>query len=76
MDGTSSGPYKKGTISGTTWESEWFGMHLELPDGFEFKDAEGFFGEIDDGDEDADSFYELGEYTDLGLSFYQDYYIR
>lgn len=64
FDGTSAEPYKKGTISGTTWESEWLGMRLELPEGFEFKDAEEFFGEIDDGDEDDDSFYELGEYTD------------
>lgn len=64
FDGTSTEPYKKGTINGTTWESEWLGMRLELPEGFEFKDAEEFFGEIDDEDEDDDSFYELGEYTD------------
>lgn len=63
-DRDASDSYKKGTISGTTWESEWLGMRLELPEGFAFLDAEEFFDEIDDGEADNDSSHELGEYTD------------
>lgn len=37
------GPYRKGTISGTTWESAWLGMHLELPERLKFIDVEEFF---------------------------------
>lgn len=56
--------YVPGTVSGTSWESEWLGVRLELPEGFEFKDVEEFFDEIDDVDIDDYSFDNLGEYTD------------
>ena len=35
-DKAAGGPYEKGTIKGTTWENEWLGMRLELPEGFRF----------------------------------------
>lgn len=60
----SGNSYVPGTVSGTSWESEWLGMRLELPKGFEFKDVEEFFDEIDDVDIDDYAFDNLGEYTD------------
>lgn len=46
--------YVQGVVNGTSWESKWLGMSLELPEGFEFQDVEEFFGELDDisGDDD------------------------
>ena len=60
----SGNSYVPGTVSGRSWESEWLGMRLELPEGFEFKDVEEFFDEIDDVDIDDYSIADLGEYTD------------
>ena len=62
--GASGNSYVPGTVGGTSWESEWLGMRFELPEGFEFKDVEEFFDEIDDVDIDDYSFDDLGEYTD------------
>lgn len=62
--GVSGNSYVPGTVGGTSWESEWLGMRFELPEGFEFKDVEEFFDEIDDVDIDDYSFDDLGEYTD------------
>lgn len=45
-DSTDAGPYQKGTINGNTWESEWIGMQLNLPDYYEFIDVETFFDDV------------------------------
>ena len=47
-----AGSYQQGTISGTTWRSEWLGMQLELPEGFEFRDGDEYFEEINVSDEE------------------------
>lgn len=59
--------YVNGVVKGTSWESEWLGMRLELPEGFEFKDVEEFFGELDTVSEDDDLSDNLAEET--GLEF-------
>ena len=38
--------YVPSVIDGKTWKSEWLGMQLELPDGFEFRDEDEYFGEM------------------------------
>ena len=44
--------YVPSVIDGKTWKSEWLGMQLELPDGFEFRDEDEFFGEMNTSDTD------------------------
>ena len=47
--------YVPSVIDGKTWKSEWLGMQLELPDSFEFRDEDEYFGETNDSDEEEDS---------------------
>lgn len=44
--------YVPSVIDGKTWKSEWLGMQLELPDGFEFGDLDEYFGDTNDSDAD------------------------
>ena len=44
--------YVPSVIDGKTWKSEWLGMQLELPDGFEFRDEDEYFGEMNASDAD------------------------
>ena len=44
--------YVPSVIDGKTWKSEWLGMQLELPDGFEFGDVDEYFGDTNDSDPD------------------------
>lgn len=47
--------FAQGVVNGTSWESEWLGMRLELPESFEFDDMEEFFDESDTVIEENDS---------------------
>lgn len=44
--------YVPSVVDGTTWKSEWLGMQLDLPDNFEFRDEDEYFGEMDASDTD------------------------
>lgn len=44
--------YVPSVIDGKTWKSEWLGMQLELPDSFEFRDEDEYFGEMNASDAD------------------------
>lgn len=59
------GSYLQGVVSGTSWESEWLGMSLELPEGFAFKDVEKFIDELDNISEDDDLSDDSEEQADL-----------
>lgn len=59
--------YVNGVVKDTSWESEWLGMRLELPEGFEFKDVGEFVGELNAASEDDDLSDNLAEET--GLEF-------
>lgn len=46
--------YVPSVIDGTTWKSEWLGIQLDLPDSFEFRDEDEYFGEMNASDTDDD----------------------
>ena len=46
--------YVPSVIDGTTWKSEWLGMQLDLPAGFEFRDLDEYFEEMNISDEEDD----------------------
>ena len=43
-----------GTIIGSSWENEWLRMRFDLPEGFQMENADEFFSDYDEDEEDSE----------------------